>query len=120
MARAHTITITPARRHVEVAVDGQKVAESDRPVVLEESGLPTRYYLPREDVRTDLLRPTASTTTCPFKGRASYWSVEVDGKVHDDVVWSYESPIPDAQGIAGLLCFYSEKVDLTVTDEVAA
>jgi uncharacterized protein (DUF427 family) len=119
MARAHEITITPARLHVVVAVDGEKVAESDRPVVLDETGLPPRYYLPVDDVRTDLLRATASRTTCPFKGEASYWSVEVGGKVYDDLVWSYESPIPAAEGVAGLLCFYSEKVDLTV-DGVAA
>ncbi|MEA2825994.1 MAG: hypothetical protein QOG43_433 [Actinomycetota bacterium] len=116
MARAHQITITPARLHVEVAVDGHTVAESDRPVVLDETGLPSRYYLPREDVRTELLRPTASATTCPFKGEASYWSVEVGGQVYADLVWSYESPIPAAEGIAGLLCFYTEKVDFTVTD----
>jgi uncharacterized protein (DUF427 family) len=117
MARAHEITISPSRLHVEVAVGGVKVAESDRPVLLDETGLPTRYYLPREDVRTELLRPTSHESTCPFKGRASYWSVEVGGEVHDDLVWSYESPIPEAEGIAGLLCFYNERVELTVDGE---
>src|SRR5688572_5136183 len=114
MTQGHTITITPADQHVEVHIDGVKVAESVRPVLLEETGLPTRYYLPREDVRTDLLRPTTSETVCPFKGQASYWSVEVDGEVHDDIVWSYESPIPDAEGITGLMSFYNERVDLVV------
>jgi len=93
------------------------VAESDRPVLLDETGLPTRYYLPRDDVRTELLRPTDRVTTCPFKGQASYWSVEVDGKVHDDVVWSYESPIDGAEGITGLMCFYNERVELTVAGD---
>ncbi len=94
MASGHTITITPAELHVEVTLGGEKLAESDRPVLLEETGLPTRYYLPRDDVRTDLLKPTDSATTCPFKGQASYWSAEVGGEVYEDVVWSYEAPIP--------------------------
>jgi uncharacterized protein (DUF427 family) len=114
MTQGHRITVTPADLHVEVSVNGVKVAESDRPVLLEETGLPTRYYLPREHVRADLLRATNSETTCPFKGQASYWSVELDDEVLDDLVWSYESPIPQAEGVAGLLCFYNERVDLVV------
>ena len=117
MTQGHRITVTPADLHVEVTVQGEKVAESEHPVLLEETGLPTRYYLPRDDVRMELLRPTTSETTCPFKGQASYWSVEVGGKVHDDLVWSYESPIPQAEGVAGLLCFYNERVDVTVDGE---
>jgi uncharacterized protein (DUF427 family) len=116
MARGHQITITPTDLHVEVAVGSETVAKSDRPVLLEETGLPTRYYLPREDVRTDLLRRTDRTTTCPFKGEASYWSVEVGGELHDNIVWSYESPIPGAEGIAGLMCFYPERADITVDE----
>ncbi|MEA2932532.1 MAG: hypothetical protein QOI56_1317 [Actinomycetota bacterium] len=114
MARGHQITISSSRLHVEVAVGGETVAQSDRPVLLDETGLPTRYYLPRDDVRTDLLRPSDSRTTCPFKGDASYWSIVVGGQVHHDLVWSYEEPIPAAEGIAGLMCFYSERVELTV------
>jgi uncharacterized protein (DUF427 family) len=117
MASGHTITITPANLHVEVRLDGQQLAESDRPVLLEETGLPTRYYLPREDVRTDLLRRTDTATHCPFKGDASYWSAQVGGKTYQDIVWSYEAPIPGAQGVAGLLCFYPELVELTVNGE---
>jgi uncharacterized protein (DUF427 family) len=114
MARGHQITITPTQLHVEVNVGGQTVAKSDRPVLLEEKGLPTRYYLPPEDVRTDLLRRTDRRTRCPFKGEASYWSIEVGSEVYDDLVWSYENPIPDARGIAGLMCFYSERADIVV------
>lgn len=120
MTQGHRITVTPADVHVEVAVNGVKVAESDRPVLLEETGLPTRYYLPREHVREELLRPTNSETTCPFKGQASYWSVHLDDEVHDDLVWSYESPIPQAEGVKGLLCFYNERVDLVVDGEALA
>ena len=114
MASGHQITIAPARLHVEVTLGGEKLAESDRPVILDETGLPTRYYLPREDVRTELLRPSGRQTTCPFKGRASYWSVEVGGEIHNDLVWSYQTPISAAAGIAGLMCFYSERVELTI------
>lgn len=114
MNSGHTITITPTDVHVEVRVDGEKVAETDHPLVLEETGLPARYYLPREDVRMDLFRPTTFSTHCPFKGDASYWTLELDGAVHDGIVWSYESPIAGAEEIAGLLCFYNDRVDLTV------
>jgi uncharacterized protein (DUF427 family) len=117
MTSGHRITITPDGRHVEFSLNGVKLAESDRAVLLEETGLPGRYYLPREDVHTELLRPTSSQSTCPFKGQASYWSVEVGGQVHDDLVWSYETPIPGAEGIAGLMCFYNERVDLTIDGE---
>ena len=117
MASGHTITITPAELHVEVSLGGQKLAESDRPILLEETGLPTRYYLPRDDVRTDLLRPTDTATHCPYKGDASYWSAQVGGETYKDVVWSYEAPIPEAAGITSLMCFYPERVELTVSGE---
>ncbi len=119
MASGHTITTRQAGVHVEVSLNGEKLAESDRPVLLDETGLPTRYYLPRDDVRTDLLRPTSTHTTCPFKGQASYWSAEVGGEVHDDLVWSYESPIPQAEQITGLMCFYPDRVKLTVDGEAS-
>ena len=119
MTSGHQITITPASAHIEVTVDGEKLAESSRAVILEETGLPARYYLPREDVRTDLLRATATQSTCPYKGQAAYWSAEVAGQVHDDIVWSYESPIPEAAGIAGLMCFWTERgANLTVDGAV--
>ena len=117
MASGHQITITPADRHIEVRLGGELLAASDRAVLLEETGLPGRYYFPREDVRTDLLRPTDTHTTCPFKGQASYWSAEAGGAVHEDIVWSYEDPIPQAEGITGLMCFYNDRVDLTVGGE---
>ncbi len=115
--RAHQITIAPADRHVEVALGGEKLAESDRAMVLDEAGLPARYYIPREDVRTELLRPTASTTTCPFKGQASYWSVQIGSQVYADLVWSYQAPIPQAAAIAGMMCFYPDRVELSVGGE---
>ena len=115
MTTGHKITIVPADVHVEVRLGDQTLAESDRAVRLEETGLPARYYIPRDDVRVEL-RPSAHVTTCPFKGEASYWSVQVGDDLHENVVWSYQSPIPDANDIAGLMCFYNERVDLRLTD----
>ena len=119
MTSGHQITITPADAHVVVTVGGEKIADSDQAVVLAETGLPPRYYLPREDVRFDLLSATSTHTTCPFKGQANYWSAQVGGQVLPDVVWSYESPIPEAAGIAGLVCFYNDRVQLTVDGQPA-
>jgi uncharacterized protein (DUF427 family) len=117
MASGHTITITQANQHVVVTLGGEKLAESDRPVLLDETGYPTRYYLPREDVRTDLLTSTDHATTCPFKGQASYWSARVGGETQENLVWSYPTPIPAAAGITGLMCFYPDRVELTVNGE---
>src|SRR3954466_13978087 len=108
------IDIRRSSRHVRVENGGELLADSTRPVLLEETGLPVRYYLPRDDVRMDLLRATSFSTTCPFKGDASYWTLELDGTTHDGIVWSYEDPIPGAEGITGLLSFYNDRVDLTV------
>ena len=114
MASGHQIVITPQDLHVEISIKGEKVAESDGPVLLDETGLPTRYYLPREDVRTDLLRRTAHTSRCPFKGRASYWTLEIGGQVYENVAWSYEDPIRGAEAIAGLMAFYDDQVDVVI------
>ena len=116
----HTITIKPCNAHVEVRLNGELLAETDRPLRLEETGLPDRYYVPRDDVRMELLRPTTFHTTCPFKGEASYWSVDIDGQTHDGVVWAYEQPIPSAADIAGYLSFYPDRVDVHVDGERVA
>jgi uncharacterized protein (DUF427 family) len=116
MAAGHTIKIIPAGRHIEVSAGGQKLAESDRAMRLDETGLPARYYIPREDVRTELPRPARRKTTCPFKGQASYWPAQVGDELYKDLAWSYETPIPAAQQIAGLMCFYDERVELAISD----
>lgn len=113
-ADAHRITISDAGAHVSVRIGSALVAESDRAKVLHEGKLPPRYYFPPEDVDLTLLTPTDTSTHCPFKGDASYWSVTVDGATHDDVVWAYDSPIPAAADIAGLMSFYDERVELVV------
>jgi uncharacterized protein (DUF427 family) len=108
------IDVLQSSRHVEVFIDGAKVADSTRPRILFETGLPTRYYLPKLDVRVDLLRPSASTSVCPYKGTAHYWSVQLPDRLVDDIVWYYPAPIPEIPKIEGHLCFYNEKVDLVV------
>jgi uncharacterized protein (DUF427 family) len=120
MAHGHTITITPSDVHVEILVNGQRVAESHRPVLLDETGLPTRYYLPPEDVRMDLLRATTFQTTCPFKGQASYWSLALGDEVFDGIVWSYPTPNEGSEAIAGLLCFYPERVDMQLSPPMSS
>ena len=118
MATGHTITTTQGNAHVVVTLGGTKLAESDRPVLLDETGLPTRFYLPAADVRTDLLQPTDTHTTCPFKGVASYWSAQVGDEEYEDLVWSYPDPIPECPKIKGLLCFFNEQVDAIFVDGV--
>ena len=110
------VDILSSSRHVEVRVDGQTVASSRQPRILFETSLPPRYYLPLSDVRMDLLRPSATTTSCPYKGTASYWSVGD----HEDIVWIYRAPLPESQKVAGMACFYNEKVDLFVDGEPQA
>jgi uncharacterized protein (DUF427 family) len=106
------VDILASSRHVRVDVDGVTVADSVRPTVLFETGLPPRYYLPLSDIRTELLRPSASQTHCPYKGTATYWSVDTGHGNHEDIVWAYRTPLPESQKIAGLACFYDEKVDV--------
>ena len=108
------VDILPSSRHVRVVVDGITVAESARPTLLFETGLPPRYYVPKTDVRMDLLVPTASSSHCPYKGDASYWSLTLEDRVVEDVAWSYRTPLPESQKIAGLVCFFPDKVDLYV------
>jgi uncharacterized protein (DUF427 family) len=106
------IDALPSSRHIRVEVDGVTVAVSAKPTLLFETGLPTRYYLPKTHVRMDLLTTTERSTDCPYKGQAEYWSLEVDGTVHLDLLWSYRTPLAESQKIAGLIGFYTERVDL--------
>jgi uncharacterized protein (DUF427 family) len=86
--------------------------------VLFETGLPPRYYLPKVDVRLDLLRESPTTSACPYKGFARYWSVDTGTSVAEDLVWSYPTPLPESEPVAGLVCFYNEKVDLRVDGQL--
>jgi uncharacterized protein (DUF427 family) len=114
----HRVDVAESSRHVQVVVAGETVADTRRPRLLFETNLPTRYYIPRTDVRLDLLEPTETTTQCPYKGRAVYWSVRAGGEVHKDLVWSYPFPIPECPKIERLMAFYNEKVDIVVDGQL--
>ncbi|QKG22879.1 DUF427 domain-containing protein [Actinomadura verrucosospora] len=108
------VDVLASSRRVRVEVDGVTVAESSSPRLLFETGLPVRYYLPKTHVRMDLLEHTDTVTHCPYKGTAEYWSVRANGEVHEDLAWSYRTPLEESRKVAGLVCFYSEKVDIFV------
>jgi uncharacterized protein (DUF427 family) len=112
------VDILASSRHVRVELAGVPVAESRSPRILFETGLPPRYYLPMSDVRLDVLVSTDTVTHCPYKGAATYWSVLLDGTTYADIVWAYRMPLPESQKIAGLMCFYNEKVDLYLEGEL--
>jgi uncharacterized protein (DUF427 family) len=114
----HRVDVLNSSRHVKVVVGGTVVAETHRPRLLFETSLPTRYYIPKLDVRLDLLEPSDTVTQCPYKGRASYWSVRIGDKVHKDLVWGYPFPIPECPKIEDLVCFYNEHVDIYVDGEL--
>ncbi|MGX2994367.1 DUF427 domain-containing protein [Streptomyces sp. JNUCC 64] len=106
MSRGHTITIEEGTDPVRVVRDGVVLAASRRPLLLRETGCPVRYYLPREDVRLELLTASDTRTHCPFKGTASYWSLP-DAP---DLVWSYPEPLPEVAAIRDHLCFYETEL----------
>jgi uncharacterized protein (DUF427 family) len=106
-------------RTVRVELEGVLLAESSAPVMVFETGLPTRYYLDRSAVDFTHLRPTDTVTSCPYKGRTSaYWSVEAGGELHPDLAWSYDFPTRQLLPIAGLVTFYNEKLDISIDGEL--
>jgi uncharacterized protein (DUF427 family) len=113
----HRIDVLDSDCHVKVMLNGELIAETDRPKILFETGLPPRYYIPPEDVRTELLLPSETQTFCPYKGGASYRSVRAAGETFEDLVWYYPEPTPETAKMQGCLCFFNEKVDLEVDGE---
>jgi uncharacterized protein (DUF427 family) len=102
-------------RTVRVESKGVVLAESSSPVLLFETGLPTRYYLNRTDVDFSRLVPSDTVTACPYKGTTSgYWSAQIEGRVHPDIAWSYDFPTREVLPIAGLVAFYNEKLGIFV------
>lgn len=114
----HRIDVHPTSRRVRVLLDGEVLADSMRALGLFETALPPRWYLPPEDVRLDLLEPSAKKTRCAYKGAASYWHVRVSDRVEQDAVWSYPEPQHDAAAVRGLLCFFGERVDVELDGEL--
>jgi len=98
-------------RSLHVDINGQTIAQTERPVLLFETALPARFYIPKLDCRLDLLVPSSKQTRCPYKGTASHYSVKAGDKLIEDIVWTYPFPTPEMSKIKGLLCFYHEKLD---------
>jgi uncharacterized protein (DUF427 family) len=113
----HRVDAIPSERHVRVELDGELLAESSQPTAVFETTLPTRWYLPRDDVRMELLEASDTVTRCPFKGVASFYSARVGDGLHADVAWSYPDPIPENPRIAELIAFFNERVDLIIDGE---
>lgn len=112
------IDILPSSRRVRVEIDGVTVADTTNASFLYETGLPTRQYMPKTDVRMDLMTPTETTTACPYKGTARYWSATVNDETYDDILWGYDTPLPESNRLVGLVCFYNEKVDVYIDEEL--
>lgn len=111
------IDALPSSRHVRVLIDGAVVADSHKPTILFETMLSPRYYLPATDVRLDLLSPTETSTACPYKGWANYWTATINGVEHPDIAWGYRTPLRESEAIAGMICFYDERVEVEVDGE---
>ena len=114
-----SITVVESRRRVDVVLDGIVLASTQRARNLHETDLPTRYYIPPEDVRTDLLVASDTRSRCPYKGEAVYWHARMPKRTVKDVVWSYPRPIAECPRIASLMCCFNELVDAIVVDGVA-
>lgn len=109
--------LEPATRRIRVVFNGETLADSQRAYRVLETSHPPVYYLPPEDVRQDLLRPTAQKSFCEFKGVATYWTVQVGDRTAEDAAWSYEAPSSDFAPIQGYLAFYPSRMDACYVDE---
>ena len=114
----HRVDVLRSSRNVRVELEGQVVAETRRPFLLFETGEPVRYYIPKLDVRRELLERSDKTVRSPYKGLAVYWSLRLNGRVFEDIVWSYPQPIPECPKIEDLLCFLNERTDIAIDGEL--
>jgi uncharacterized protein (DUF427 family) len=112
----HRLDIHPTSRLVRISLEGELLAESQRAQGLFETGLPPRWYLPREDVRAELER-SEKVTVCAYKGFATHWTARSGGHEMTDVAWSYENPLRDAEPVRDLVSFYNERVDIELDGE---
>lgn len=108
------IEIVPSTRTIRIDIAGHTIAESSNVMMLFETLLPTRYYLPKTAVKWEYLEPSTTRSGCPYKGEAGYYNVIVEGVAYKDVVWWYKYPTVESGAIAGRVCFYNEKVDVSI------
>lgn len=113
----HRVDAIRSSRHVRISVDGVQLADTGRAVALFETSLPTRWYIPLDDIAQDLLVPSDSRTGCAYKGFAGYWSVRVGEVIEEDLIWTYRDPRPEAAPVKGLGAFFNERVDLELDGE---
>lgn len=112
----HRVDVRRTSRRLRLSFDGGLLAETDRPMLLTETGLPNRYYVPAEAVRGELLTASATRTVCPYKGTATYWSLADGERQIADVAWSYPEPLEEAAKVRGYLCFAHEAVRAEFVD----
>jgi uncharacterized protein (DUF427 family) len=103
------VDVMPSKRHIRIVINGEPIADTRRPRLLFETNHPVRYYIPHEDIRMDLLVPSATKSRCPYKGPACYWSVKIGDQRFEDMAWGYMDPIPECPKIKGLICFFHER-----------
>jgi uncharacterized protein (DUF427 family) len=108
----HRVDVRASNRRVRVRLGGRIIADTACPMVLSETGLPNRLYIPERDVRMELLEQSPTRTVCPYKGEATYWSLRLDGEHLDDVAWSYPNPLENAMKAAGYLCFLHDRLTI--------
>ncbi|HEX2362262.1 MAG TPA: DUF427 domain-containing protein [Jiangellaceae bacterium] len=109
----HRVDAVPSSRHVRVLLDGEVLAETNRPVAIFETGLPARWYMPRKDVRVEL-SPSDLDTVCAYKGHASYFSARTAAGIRENLVWTYRDPRRDAEPVRDLVCFFNEQTDIEI------
>lgn len=107
----HPITVTPNPNRVKVTFRGKVVADTRKALTLQEANYPPVLYIPRADVDSSLLTRTTNSTHCPYKGDASYYSINAGGKTSENAIWSYETPKSDMTEITGYVAFYPNRVD---------
>jgi uncharacterized protein (DUF427 family) len=113
----HRVDAIRSTRHVTVAIDGRLVADTEAPVLMFETGIPVRYYIPPGDIRVDLFEPTGTSTGCPYKGMASYWSYIGGDEIRPDIAWAYVDPLAGAEAVKGYRSFYDHLAEITVDGE---
>jgi uncharacterized protein (DUF427 family) len=113
----HRVDALRSSRHVQVSLDGVPLADTRRPVALFETGMPARWYIPRADVALEHLTDSPTRTQCPYKGVAEYYSVTAGEHTIPDLAWTYTFPVVECRRIAQHVCFFSERVDITIDDE---
>ncbi len=112
------VDVLQSSRHIKVVVDGTTVGDTKRPSLLFETGLPTRYYMPKHDVRMDLLERSDAVSRCPYKGEANLYSIKLGDKLHDSLAWIYRYPTLECAKIQGLVGFFNEKLDIYEDDKL--